>query len=88
MPAKKTSAQKQTFEEKMTRLQALVERLENPDIPLEESVALYREGQELIKLCRQQLEQAANDVRLLNEDGSLSPFQQDDEAPQVEEVPF
>ena len=82
MPAKKNSAQKQSFEEKMARLQSLVERLENPDIPLEESVALYKEGQELIKLCRQQLENAANEVRLLNEDGSLSPFAQDDDPPQ------
>jgi len=47
--------------------------LENGELPLEDSVRLYKEGLTLSRSCREQLEKARNEVRLLTEEG-LEPF--------------
>lgn len=64
---------KQTFEEQLKRLQTIVEELERGDVPLEKSVALYKEGLVLSRACRGQLEQARNEITLLA-DGEEQPF--------------
>lgn len=66
---------KMTFEQRLQRLQSVVERLESADLPLEESVALYKEGLALSRACREQLDKARNEVRILSEDGRLVPFE-------------
>ncbi len=68
-------AGKMSFEQRLERLQQVVERLEGADLPLEESVALYKEGLALGKACREQLDKARNEVRILAEDGSFVPFE-------------
>lgn len=73
------SAAKMTFEQRLQRLQNVVERLESADLPLDESVALYKEGLALGKACREQLAKARNEVRIL-EDGRPVPFEIGDEA--------
>jgi exodeoxyribonuclease VII small subunit len=62
-----------TFEERLQRLQEIVAGLESGTLPLEESVNLYKEGLTLSKLCKEQLEKARNEVRLLS-DGEFKPF--------------
>lgn len=47
-----------TFEEKLARLQSIVETVENNTLPLEQSLALYEEGNALIK----ELEGALSDA--------------------------
>ena len=74
MAKKKQAAE--SFEKRLSRLQEIVTRMETGDLPLEEGIALYREGATLAQLCRQQLEQARNDVRLLNA-GVLQEFDQE-----------
>ena len=46
------------FEKNMQRLSEIVSRLEQGDLTLEESVALYEEGVKLSAACSQALEQA------------------------------
>ena len=70
MAAKKTAP---TFEDRLRRLQEIVAALENGDLPLEDSVRLYKEGLALSGACREQVEKARNEVRLLTEEG-LEPF--------------
>lgn len=70
MAAKKTAP---TFEDRLHRLQEIVAALENGDLPLEDSVRLYKEGLALSRACREQVEKARNEVRLLTEEG-LEPF--------------
>lgn len=67
-------AKSQTFEEKLQRLQQVVEKLSAQDVALEESVTLFREGQGLVKQCRDQVEKAKNEVKLLVDDGNTLPF--------------
>ena len=69
MAAKKTPS----FEERLRRLQEVVAALENGDLPLEDSVRLYKEGLPLSRSCREQLEKARNEVRILTEQG-FEPF--------------
>ena len=40
-----------TFEDALERLQELVARLEEGDVPLEESVQAYADGMRLVKTC-------------------------------------
>jgi exodeoxyribonuclease VII small subunit len=55
------------FEEKLTSLEAVVERLERGDLSLDESVKLFEEGVKLSKACKQELEQAEGRIQLLVE---------------------
>jgi exodeoxyribonuclease VII small subunit len=56
-----------TFEEALQRLENLVERLEEGDIPLEESLEAYAEGTRLIQLCMERLARAESMIRELHE---------------------
>lgn len=47
-----------SFEEALSRLEVIVEELEDESIPLEKSIELYEEGIELSKLCTKTLEEA------------------------------
>jgi exodeoxyribonuclease VII small subunit len=68
---------KMTFEERLQRLQEIVAGLESGALPLEESVNLYKEGLSLSRQCKEQLEKARNEVRLLSE-GEFKPFDAED----------
>lgn len=72
------SKKKETFENQLKRLQAIVAELENSDVPLEKSVALYKEGVELAKACREQLKAAKQEVSILSE-GLFAPFKESDD---------
>lgn len=63
-----------TFEENMTRLQEIVAALETGEQPLDKGLALYKEGAALTKLCRAELENARNEIRIVTESG-LAPFE-------------
>ena len=69
----KQSKTAQTFETRMARLQEIVTAMESGELPLEQGVNLYREGMELSRVCREQLEKARNDIRIYTE-GALQPF--------------
>lgn len=47
------------FEEALKELEAIVEKLNNQEISLEDSVELYEEGIRLSKICSETLESAA-----------------------------
>lgn len=50
--------EEESFEAAIARLEGIAERLENPDTPLEDAVALYEEGVRLARLCADRLEAA------------------------------
>jgi exodeoxyribonuclease VII small subunit len=53
------------FEEHLTQLETVVERLERGDLTLDESVRLFENGMKLSDACKQELEQAEGRVQLL-----------------------
>ena len=61
------------FEDRFTRLQEIVQLLEADSLPLDESMALFREGMELSQTCREQLDQAQHEITILTRQGQ-QPF--------------
>jgi exodeoxyribonuclease VII small subunit len=58
------------FEKQLTALESVVERLEQGDLSLEESVRLFEEGIKLSDACKKELEVAEGKIQLLVERGS------------------
>ncbi|MDT7897580.1 MAG: exodeoxyribonuclease VII small subunit [Armatimonadota bacterium] len=63
----------QTFEEAVSRLEEIVQLLESGELPLDETVRLYEEGQRLIAFCQQKLADAERRIKIvtLNNGGEL-----------------
>jgi exodeoxyribonuclease VII small subunit len=61
------------FEEVLAELEQVVASMETGKLPLEESLAAYRRGAELLQQCRTRLEEAQQQVRIL-ENGVLKDF--------------
>jgi exodeoxyribonuclease VII small subunit len=64
-----------TFEEALARLETLVRELEEADLPLERSLAVFEEGVRLSRLLHERLNEAERKVEILmkNEDGEKVP---------------
>ena len=62
------------LEEMFAELDLLAEKLENRDTSLEDSIILYRQGMELLKLCSGKLDTVEKKMLQLNEDGTFSEF--------------
>jgi len=59
-----------SFEEHLTALEAVVERLERGELSLDESVRLFEEGMKLSEACKKELEAAEGRIQVLVEKGS------------------
>lgn len=61
-----------TIEKALERLEEIVNSLENADVPLDKSLALFEEGVRLVKLCNERLDAADEIVKsLVNVDGKF-----------------
>ena len=79
-PNATTSVETLSFEQALAELEAIVQRLERGDVPLEQSIAIYGRGEALKARCDQLLKQAEVKIEqiALNSDGSVQgtlPFQ-------------
>lgn len=63
-----------TLEESFARLDELVEKLEDRDVPLEMSFQIYKEGMDLLKKCSEKIDLVEKKMRQINEDGQLGEF--------------
>ncbi len=69
-----------TFEEEMEQLEAIVERLEEGEVSLEEAISLFKQGMELSKNCHDKLKAIEKQLdEIINEDGESTPFQLQEE---------
>ena len=59
-----------SFEQNLDRLEGIVKRLEESELPLEEALKLFEEGTALSAGCRQQLEEAEHRVEILTKTAS------------------
>jgi exodeoxyribonuclease VII small subunit len=72
------------FEKALAELEALVERLESGELPLEESMKQFERGIQLARACQQQLKQAELRVQQLvqkNGDTALENFGGENDGP-------
>jgi exodeoxyribonuclease VII small subunit len=68
------------FEDRLTALEAVVERLERGELTLDESVQLFEEGVKLSNACKVELEKAEGRVQVLVEGkGGMQVAEFDDE---------
>lgn len=70
-----------SFEEALSQLESVVNKLETGDLPLEEALEVFNQGVELSKVCVNKLDTAKQKIEkvLESEDGesyTLKPFEE------------
>ncbi|MGH8701715.1 MAG: exodeoxyribonuclease VII small subunit [Burkholderiales bacterium] len=65
-----------TLEAALAELEKIVSGMEEGELPLERSLAAYKRGAELLKYCQAALQDAQQQVKVL-EDGILRDFKSD-----------
>ena len=75
------SADEPNFEQSLARLEQIVETLDDGNLPLEKSLALFKEGTKLARACRELLAEAEVQVKeaLRDVESPRSPADVDDE---------
>jgi exodeoxyribonuclease VII small subunit len=61
------------FEAAIAELESIVKKLEEGDLPLEQSLGLYERGVHLSRFCHARLEEAERRIEILSERGVLKP---------------
>jgi len=64
--AVKDKQDKPTFEQAVTELKQIVDKIEDGQIPLEESISQYEKGMALIQHCRMILQQAEKRIEKIS----------------------
>ena len=66
---------KERFEDALQKLEKIVSKLEEGDLPLEESLKCFEEGIRLSRFCNQKLDEAEKRVEILlkDKDGNVRP---------------
>ena len=70
------AAKKMTFDQQLARLEEIVSALEQGDVRLADSLALFEEGTKLIAACTKQLDQAEQQVVKLMKGPDGAPVEQ------------
>jgi exodeoxyribonuclease VII small subunit len=61
------------FEGAIAELESIVKKLEEGDMPLEQSLVLYERGVQLSRFCHARLEEAERRIEILTDRGELKP---------------
>ncbi len=64
---------KQTFESSLKELERIVRRLEEGELPLEDSLKLFEDGVKLSRECQERLNQAERRIEILLKDENGNP---------------
>jgi len=73
MPAAGKAQDPASFESALNELEKIVSSMEAGQMPLEQSLAAYKRGAELLKFCQAALQDAQQQVKIL-EDNVLKSF--------------
>ena len=76
MAKKKETAEQEQFrlEEAFDRIEALLEKLQDKDVTLEESFGLYQEGMGRLKLCHENIDHVEKQMLQIDEEGQTHEF--------------
>lgn len=73
-----------SFEDALEQLEELVREMESDQVPLDDLIRKYEEGNRLYKICESRLDQARGRIEILrkkrNGETVLEPFGDDDDA--------
>ena len=64
-----------SFEESLEKLEEIVNKLENGDVPLDDAIDEFNQAMQLVKVCNQKLTQAEESIaKIVEENGELVDF--------------
>lgn len=64
-----------SFEENLEKLEIIVKKLENGDIPLDDAINEFNEAMKIAKICDTKLKNAEDSLnKIVKEDGSIENF--------------
>jgi exodeoxyribonuclease VII small subunit len=82
MPQSAKTDKPEPFEKNLERLDAIVQELEDADLPLDKALQLYEEGMKLSEFCHKQLEEAEGRIEILSKKAGgkvvAEPFEPED----------
>ena len=65
-----------SFEENLEKLEEIVKKLENGDVPLDDAIKEFNEGMVLAKKCDEKLKSAEEAItKIVNNDDSVDDFE-------------
>ncbi|MGN1197631.1 MAG: exodeoxyribonuclease VII small subunit [Acetatifactor sp.] len=64
-----------SLEENFARLEEMIEKLSEDDLPLEEAFRAYSQGMAILKQCDDQIDRVEKQVLKLTEEGCLEVFE-------------
>lgn len=67
-----------TLEENFAKLEEIIGKMEQDDLPLEAAFQAYSEGMLLLEKCSSQIERVEKQVLKLDADGKLEEFEDDE----------
>ena len=73
---KKPAAEPASYEQALEELEQLVGRIESGQMPLDQLLAGYQRGADLLAYCRGKLEAVQNQIQVLD-NGMLQPWTRD-----------
>ena len=78
MAGKKTAVQEEeknlSLEESLSALEQVMEELNSPELSLEESFGLYKQGMDLLLKCNQAIDKVEKELMILEENGISDEF--------------
>ncbi len=70
----KKEEKKATLEENFKKLEEMIKKMEDDELPLEESFKLYSEGMGILKKCNEEIDRVEKKVLSLNDKGETDEF--------------
>lgn len=68
-----------SFESAITELEAIVNQMENNQLPLQEALSAFKRGTSLLLECQKTLSEVEQQIQLLSEDNQLQSYQDNQE---------
>lgn len=74
MSESKKDENQMTLEDRFTAIEEILDKMEEENIPLDESFELYKSGLEQVKAANAMLDTMEKEMMILNEQGELEEF--------------
>lgn len=63
-----------SLEDTIAEIEAIIAKMEQPDVTLDESFSLYKNGVERLKTCNELLDAVEKKMQVIEPDGTLGDF--------------
>lgn len=65
----------QNLEEVFEQLEDVIQKMEQGDVSLEESFALYHRGMDMVKMCNEKIDKVEKKILVLDNEGETHEFE-------------